>query len=99
MESARIAAARTATSFSLPTRCKKRTNVWRKACRQVGLLHKHVFHQRHDFQPKLWREIVNNNGIIVVEDLKVKGLGQKQTSQVGTRRRVVGIPCKTSVQG
>jgi len=56
------------------TRCKKGTHVWRKACRQVTLLHKHVSNQRSDFQHKLARALVNHYGVIAVEDLNVKGL-------------------------
>jgi len=63
------------------SRCTKRTNAWRKACRQVSLLHQHVFNQRNDFQHKLSREIVNNNGLIAVEDLKVKGLAKSKLAK------------------
>src|SRR6266481_4782295 len=31
-------------------------------------------HQRHDFQHKLSRELLNHSGLIAVEDLNVKGL-------------------------
>src|SRR5208282_55679 len=56
------------------SRCTKRSEGWRRAVRVVAKLHRHTFNQRHDFQHKLSREIVNNNGIIFVEDLNVKGL-------------------------
>jgi len=63
------------------SRCKKRTNVWRKACRQVSLLHKHVANQRNDFQHKLSRALVNANGLIAVEDLNVKGLAKSKLAK------------------
>jgi putative transposase len=40
----------------------------------VAKLHRRVFNQRHDFQHKLSRELVNHDGFIAVEDLNVKGL-------------------------
>jgi putative transposase len=55
-------------------RCKKRTHVWLKACRQVALLHKHILNQRNDFQHKVARALVNHYGVIAVEDLNIKGL-------------------------
>jgi putative transposase len=56
------------------SRCSQRSGGWRKACRLVAQLHRHVFHQRNDFQHKLSRELVNNHGFIAVEDLNVKSL-------------------------
>src|ERR1700692_3610544 len=58
------------------SRCTKRSAGWRKACRLVARLHRHVFNQRNDFQHKLSRELVNHYGFIAVEDLKVKGLAR-----------------------
>jgi len=46
------------------SRCPKRTQGWRKACRQVALLPKRVFNQRHDFQHKLSREIIHAKGMM-----------------------------------
>ena len=56
------------------SRCTKRSSGWKRACRTVAKLHRHVFHQRNDFQHKLSRELVNNYGIIAVEDLNIQGL-------------------------
>src|SRR6266853_5875883 len=42
--------------------------------RLVARLHRHVFHQRNDFQHKRSRELVNNYGFIAVEALNGKGL-------------------------
>ena len=53
---------------------------WRKAVRIVQKVHRKVFNQRNDFQHKLSREITNNYGLIVVEDLKVKGLSRGMLS-------------------
>jgi putative transposase len=56
------------------SRCKKRTGVWRKACRAVAVLHNHIFNQRNDFQHKLSGQLVKSYGLIAVEDLNTKGL-------------------------
>src|SRR5205807_7427899 len=56
------------------SRCTKRSSGWKRACRTVAKLHRHVFQQRNDFQHKLSREFVNNYGIIAVEDLNIQGL-------------------------
>ena len=55
-------------------RCRKRSSGWRKACKLVARLDRHVFNQRNDFQHKVSREFVENYGLIAVEDLNVKGL-------------------------
>ena len=55
-------------------RCVKGSSGWRRACEWVATLHRHVFHQRHDFQHKMSRELVNRYRFIAVEDLKVKEL-------------------------
>src|SRR5437660_10817375 len=39
------------------SRCTKRSSGWKRACRTVAKLHRHVFHQRNDFQHKLSREL------------------------------------------
>ena len=49
---------------------------WKKAVRLVAKMHRKVFNQRNDFQHKLSRQIVNDYGIIFVEDLNVKGLSR-----------------------
>src|SRR6266436_303204 len=56
------------------SRCIKGSSGWRKACRLTAKLHRHVFHQRNDFQHKVSHELVNHYGRIAVEDLNVKGL-------------------------
>jgi putative transposase len=56
------------------SRCVQGSSGRRKACQLVAKLDRHVFHQRHDFQHKLSRELVNHYGFIAVEDLRVKGL-------------------------
>jgi len=55
-------------------RCTKRSSGWRKACKLVARLDRHVFNQRNDFQHKVSREFVENYGLIAGEDLNVKGL-------------------------
>jgi len=53
---------------------------WRKAVRIVQKVHRKVFNQRNDFQHKLSCEITNNYALIVIEDLKVKGLSRGMLS-------------------
>jgi len=57
-------------------RRQKFSKRWKKAVRIVAKIHRKVFNQRNDFQHKLSRKIVNNYGIIFVEDLNVKGLSR-----------------------
>src|SRR5437660_6495509 len=58
------------------SRCTKRSSGWKRACCRVAKLDRHVFQQRNDFQHKLSRELVNNYGIITVEDLNIQGLAR-----------------------
>ena len=46
----------------------------RKAVRLIQRAHVHVANQRRDFQHKISRRLVNQYGLIAVEDLNVKGL-------------------------
>lgn len=55
-------------------RKNKRSNRRRKAVRELQRAHTHVRNQRLDFQHKLSRQLVNEYGVIAVEDLNVKGL-------------------------
>jgi putative transposase len=55
-------------------RREKFSKRWKKAVRLVAKIHRKVFNQRSDFHHKLSRKIVNNYGLIFVEDLNVKGL-------------------------
>ena len=57
-------------------RRKKFSKRWKKSVRIVAKMHRKVFNQRNDFQHKLSREIIDNYGTIVVEDLNVKGLSR-----------------------
>jgi putative transposase len=54
--------------------CVPRSSGWRKTCQGVAKLHRRVFDQRHDFQQKLSRALVNHYGFLAVEDLRVEGL-------------------------
>lgn len=58
------------------SRCAKGSGGWRRACRFVAQLHRHVFRQRNDFQHKLSRQLVNKYGFIAVEQLNVKGMAR-----------------------
>lgn len=55
-------------------RRKKGGHRRRKAVRLLQRAHAHVRNQRADFQHKLSRRLVNDYGLIAVEDLNVKGL-------------------------
>ena len=57
-------------------RRQKFSKRWKKAVRLVAKMHRKVFNQRNDFQHQLSRQIVNDYGIIFVEDLNVKGLSR-----------------------
>jgi putative transposase len=63
------------------TRRKKFSKRWKKAVRLLAKMHRKVFHQRHDFQHQLSRDIVNHYGVIVVEDLNVQGLSRGRLSK------------------
>ena len=62
-------------------RRKRFSKRWTKAVRIVAKIHRKVFNQRNDFQHKLSREIVNNYGLIAIEDLHVKGLSRGMLSK------------------
>jgi putative transposase len=55
-------------------RRKKGSHRRRKAVRLLARVHQHVRQQRADFHHKESRKIVNRFGLIVVEDLNIKGL-------------------------
>lgn len=55
-------------------RRKKGSNRRRKAVVLLQRAHEHIRQQRADFHHKLSRKIVNENGLIAVEDLNTKGL-------------------------
>lgn len=68
-------------------RRKKGSNRRRKAILLLQRAMAHVRYQRNDFHHKESRKIVNNNGLIAVEDLNVKGLASgmlaKQVNDAG----------------
>lgn len=55
-------------------RRKRGSNRRRKAVMLLARFHNHIRDQRRDFHHKESRKIVNQNGLIAVEDLNVKGL-------------------------
>jgi len=55
-------------------RRKKGSNRRRKAVQLLARIHQHIANQRRDFQHKMSRWLVNNYGLIAVENLNVKGL-------------------------
>lgn len=57
-------------------RRKRGSNRRRKALLVLQRIHAHVRNQRADFHHRLSRRLVNENGLIAVEDLNVKGLAR-----------------------
>lgn len=55
-------------------RTKKGSNRHERAKIQVAKYHEHIANQRKDFQHKLSKKLIDENQVIVVEDLNVKGL-------------------------
>jgi putative transposase len=47
---------------------------WKKAMRKVALWHEKVANQRRDFQHKLSRRLIDDNDMVVVEDLNIRGM-------------------------
>lgn len=47
-------------------------NNWRKAVKKVARLHEHIANQRADYWHKTICQLVNNYGVIVLEDLSLK---------------------------
>lgn len=43
---------------------------------KLSLLHEHIFNQRNNFLHKLSSRIVNDNQVIILEDLNIKGMSQ-----------------------
>lgn len=68
-------------------RRKKFGTGWRRAAKLVAATHRRIGNQRRDFHHKVSRFLVNENGLIAVEDLNVKGLAggmlAKQVYDVG----------------
>jgi putative transposase len=56
------------------SRRKKGSNRRRKAIQLLQCLHAHIRNQRADFHHKLSRQLVNQYGLIAIEDLNIKGL-------------------------
>ena len=62
-------------------RRKKRSNRRRKAVLLLKKIHQHIFNMRDNHQHQLSRMLVNQFGIIYVEDLNMKGLAQGMLSK------------------
>lgn len=63
------------------SRAKRRSKRRRTAALAVERAHERVRNQRADFQHKLSRRIVNDYGLIAVEDLQVKGLARTRLAK------------------
>ena len=56
------------------SRKEKRSSNWYKAKKKVAILHEKISDQRKDFLHKISHELVNENQVIYLEDLNVKGM-------------------------
>jgi len=56
------------------SRKEKRSSNWYKAKKQVAVVHENISNHRKDFLHKLSSELVNENQVIYLEDLNVKGM-------------------------
>ncbi len=81
----------------------KRSHRWRKACLLAAKLYEHIRQQRRDFQHKLSRKLVNEYGVIAVEDLNVKGLAggmlAMQVSDAGWSQFIQKLSYKAAEAG
>lgn len=57
-------------------RKQKGSSQRRKAVTRLKKIYAHIYNQRQDFQHKISRQIINNYGLIAVEDLNIKGLAK-----------------------
>lgn len=55
---------------------KKGSKNWFKALHKVSLIYERIANKRKDFTHKLSTELVQKNGVIVVENLSLKGMSQ-----------------------
>ena len=62
-------------------RCKKGSNGRRKAVRLLQKAHVHIRNQRSDFQHKLSRTLINQYGLIAVEDFNIKALSKSMLAR------------------
>jgi putative transposase len=81
--------------------CKRGTKKRRGVKKQLQKLHEKVKNQRHDFLHKLSRNLVNENEVICVEDLNIRGMleideekekedSKKEKAKNTGRRRNIG---------
>ncbi len=86
------------------SRKKKDSNNRNKARLKVAKVHNKITNCREDFQHKLSRKIVNENQVIVVENLNIKGMIQnhclaKSISQVGWGQFLTMLKYKAEQEG
>jgi len=85
------------------SRRKKGSNRRRKAAQQVARLHQHITNQRRDFHHKTALSLVQRYGIIIHEDLNIKGIVRsrlaKSTHDVGWASFLVILGSKAEEAG
>lgn len=83
---------------------KKGSQNFIKAKKKVGRVHEKIANQRKDFAHQLSRKLVNENQVVVVEDLNIKGMVKnkklaKSISDAGWNRFITYLDYKLKLEG
>ena len=85
-------------------RCQKGSRNYDKQRTKVAKLHEHIANQRKDFHHKLSTTIANENQVVVVEDLNIRGMVKnhklaKAISNAGWRQFITFLAYKLDWRG
>ncbi|WP_022835251.1 RNA-guided endonuclease InsQ/TnpB family protein [Salisaeta longa] len=69
------------------SRKEKGSQNWKKQKRKVARLHAKIADKRNDFLHKLSRKLVDENQVIALESLNVKGMQRREASAVSVQNR------------